>query len=336
MFNTLYTTLFLLLIVFRVGLANSQAQVGTDSQLLKPYTSVSITHDESVSMPRSNQEYLAVFYVNVNGEVISRPAVPIDENDKIVVRVVGTRDRLLALKVERKSAFRDATSIRLVGEPEGTRGLVQRDTSPLAIKEVVLSDFAPGKGEVQISAIDQTDTFKGGDFDFQVNPLYRASLSFGPVYSWLADRSYGIASNGQQDVITVKDRISPRIHYLITYTHFIWGKRDIEKNKTLHPYEHLNPMFGLTLNDVLNNGFFGISLDGLNNSIYIQGGAHFSHVTTLDPASGLSLGSPFSLGADKIPTAKEWRQDWFLGATIDLRAAIKLFSAAATGVGTIK
>jgi hypothetical protein len=51
----------------------------------------------------------------------------------------------------------------------------------------------------------------------------------------------------------------------------------------------------------------------------------------LSASSGLKEGDVFAGQESEIPTARKWRHDHFVGAAIDLRAAVKLLKTVVSG-----
>jgi sulfur carrier protein ThiS len=268
----------------------------------------------------------ATFIVSVNGNVVARPTEPIDEDDKIIVHVVGPQDLLDKLVVERKSAFRTPGAYRIVGEGTDTfhESRFESDCNEVVVQ---LADFEPGRGQVQLSRLDANGRSTAfSEFDFGVNPLYRGAFSFGPVYSWLTDRSFGTVNNQ----ITVTEQ-SPRVHYVISYTHYIWGRRDDEKPNRQGLMHQLYPTFGLSLQNTLKNVFAGVTYDILGTNIYLTAGAHVGRVTVIDPTSGLDVGSTLPATLTSVPTRSETDVDWFIGLSLDLRAATKFLGLFGSG-----
>jgi sulfur carrier protein ThiS len=271
----------------------------------------------------------ATFIVSVNGNVVARPTEPIDEDDKIIVHVVGPQDLLDKLVVERKSAFRAPGAYRIVGEGNDTfhESRFESDCNEVVVQ---LADFEPGRGQVQLSRLDANGRSTAfSEFDFGVNPLYRGAFSFGPVYSWLTDRSFGTVNNQ----ITVTEQ-SPRVHYVLSYTHYIWGRRDDEKPNRQGLLHQLYPTFGLSLQNTLKNVFAGVTYDILGTNIYLTAGAHVGRVTVIDPTSGLSVGSTLPTTLTSVPTRSETDADWFIGLSLDLRAATKFLGLFGKGTAT--
>ncbi|MFL5385809.1 MAG: hypothetical protein ACJ8GN_25115 [Longimicrobiaceae bacterium] len=270
----------------------------------------------------------AQFVVTPTGNVVYRPADLVDENDRVRVVVVGDQRLVSRLVVTRKSAFRTPGTINFVGQ--GTNlGFNFKGAAPCDSAAFMLGDFAPGQGQVQIAVVNpdggQTNT---GTFDFAVHTLYSGAFSLGAFRTQLRNPTFGVSAVGADTVLTQTEDGTPRLLYMLSYTHFIWGKRDILKSEPW--YHHVNPMVGVVLSDIRNNGVAGVSID-LANGLYLQGGAHAGRVTRLDPQSGLKLGDRFTQPASTIPTVREWDVDWFVGVSVDVRAAAELLRMAVTG-----
>ncbi|MBJ6107602.1 hypothetical protein JAO73_01155 [Hymenobacter sp. BT523] len=279
----------------------------------------------------------ATFIVSHTGNVLYRPGDVIDEDDKIVIVVRGPRTELDKLLVQRKSAFRDVGVYRVVGEGTNTDAFIRKaaKVSDCGLARVELADFAPGRGQVQLSRLGTNGVSTPlSDFDFGVHPLYQGALSFGPVCSWLTDRSFGTVAKGADNVITVTEQ-APQLHYVFSYTHYIWGRRDVEKRRTGVPlYQRLYPTFGLSVENTLKNAYVGATYDVFGSLFYLTAGCHVGRVTVVDPSSGLGIGSVLPTGVSTVPTRTETQSDWYVGVSLDLRAAAKLFAALGSGAAS--
>jgi hypothetical protein len=268
----------------------------------------------------------ALFVVTTTGNVLYRPTEPIDEDDKVLVKVIGLSSDLQTLQVHRSSAIRQTGTYYIMGNAESAAANANSREPPAqrcASITVPLADFAPGKGEVELVQT-QADGKKAtlGTFDFTVNRLYRGAFSFGPVYSWLTDRSFGTVRSGNDTVVTITEQ-SPRLRYMVAYTHY-FRKVDAEKQSRLGL---LAPTIGLSLTNPLKNLFLGLTYDIAGSNIYVTVGGHFSEITVIDPAAKLSVGSPLPRKLTTVPTRTQLGADWFVSASIDLRAAGRLFTA---------
>src|SRR6185503_14023873 len=165
-----------------------------------------------------------------------------------------------------------------------------------------LSDFAPGRGQVGISVLSDTLEKKSiGAFDLYVDPLYIGIFSSGAFWTKVVDPEIGLVSNGTGNVVAAKADSDHDLLYGVLFTPFVWGRRDVEKSWSWYrqhdlryPYwQHLNPTIGFPFDHVNDNVFVGVSLD-LPRGFLVTYGKHFGEIKTLDPASGLALGSPFT------------------------------------------
>ena len=78
------------------------------------------------------------------------------------------------------------------------------------------------------------------------------------------------------------------------------------------------------------NVFVGVSLD-LPRGFLVTYGKHFGEIKTLDPASGLALGSPFTGTEDALPLVKDRVDETFFAVTLDLRVFVRLLQTVVTG-----
>ena len=304
------------------------------------------------SAPKTGQPYdpkgdRANFLVTPLGEVLERPGDVIDEDDAIVVTVSGAEQLLPRLMLRRSSEFRVTGGIRIIGseiriaELPGLRRQAAGQPPACDVRTVELHDFAPGRGEVEISLRTDDGEESLAKVEFGVNPLYTGAFSFGIVRSALLDTRYGLAFNGTDSIITETEDPSrnadhpaatdnrgrrQRVLYGVFYSHF-FGRRDVEKDGLL-----FRPTIGFALNGISDNVFVGASLI-VHGTFTFMGGAHLGRVTRLDPQSGLSIGSTFAGPSAQIPTVRRWQTDVFIGVSLDVRAAAQLLKTAFSTAG---
>lgn len=279
----------------------------------------------------------AHFVVSPVGNVLARPGDQVDENDVVKVYVLADRSLAPRLAVSRISEFRTPGQVHFVGEGSDFEDVRKSahtgrtEEAPCQIGEFAVTDFAPGKkGEVEIALVNDDGTqAQVGTFDFGVHTLYSGAFAFGPARTELRDPDFGVVSRDGDNVVTVKEDGSPRVLYVLSFTPFIWGKRELEEPAPW--YHHVNPTIGIVPAHLQENAILGVSID-LLNTLYLQGGVHAGRVRRLDTRSGLRLGDKFT-GTGDVPTVQEWDADWFVGLSMDLRAAVEFLRIAATGKG---
>jgi hypothetical protein len=273
----------------------------------------------------------AAFVVTQFGDVLMRPALTIDENDRVTIHVITTNAVAPFLRVKRTSPMRSVGTINIAGEgvasivssPDSLRGL----SSKCDLK-VQLADFAGGRGEVEIALVKSdgktVEELTQGAFDFAVNPLYSGAFSLGPLQTTVADPTFAIVKKGTDSVITQAATGKRRVLYALVYTPFIWGRRDLEK-PAKHLWERLNPSLGAPLQDIGSNALVGLTID-LPFGVFLNYGVHGAKVSELDPIAGAALGQSYAGSA--APTRKRWTFKPYAGVTVDLRAALKLIHTA--------
>jgi hypothetical protein len=117
---------------------------------------------------------------------------------------------------------------------------------------------------------------------------------------------------------------------VLTYTHYAWGKRDVEKPYA-NPLRRINPMLGIVINDVRKNAIVGLSFDVLGSTLFVSSGVHIARVQSLNPK--FNVGDIFHGTSQQIPIRTEWTANGFVGVTLDLRAAVKLFGSIFSAAG---
>ncbi len=278
------------------------------------------------------KENLGEVVVNPLGTVlVSNLDTLFDENDSLIVRIVADKRLLPLLTAARTSAFRNVTSVQIVGGDQQAPLLTRQAglVPDCGEQKFLLSNFAPGQGQVQISALQETQLTATGSFDFNVNPLYTGMLTLGAARTDLVDAGFKLASVGGETVIAASEEGDQDLVYTLFYTPFVWGKRDLQKRVPW--YQHLNPTIGVAPQDIADNAFVGLTAD-LPAGISFTFGRHFRQIEVLE--QGLTIGSPFSGTADQLPTAQKWEDDNFWAVSIDLRAMVQVLRAAiGTGGG---
>lgn len=271
------------------------------------------------------RENEAQFVVTPYATILARPDQPVDENDRVVVYVVGRSDALQNLRIRRSSLARSGGTVTFQAmdaaltpgaAPGGDRG-----TSDCTVARAELGDFTGGKGEVEIVSVAGGGDRAFGKFDFTVNPLYSGAFSLGPVFTWNDDRAYGVLPDR---TITETASGDVETHYVVAYTHFL-GRRDTEKARSVY----IDPVLAVQPNEFLDHVFAGLSVDLLHGSVFLLGGAHGGEIDRIDPNSGLRVGGKLPAEYTNVPTRSEWEWGFFGGLTIDLRAAAGLVRKAA-------
>ena len=261
----------------------------------------------------------AHFLVSAGGSVQDRTTDPIDEDDPVFVHVISSKESdLQMLEVIRTSATRTTGNLNILGG-----GIKVGDFRPEAAEEKIcfhrtyeLGDFAPGEAVVDFSMRDGAKRTSIGTLKFNVNKLYDGILSVGPAWTNLADRTYGLAPQGTDQIIIETENSSNDILYAATYTYFWREKRDVEKPKPAWS-QRINPTIGFSLTDPADHALVGISVDA--GQFVLTAGLHAARVTRLADGTNLSVGDKFT--GTTVPTEKSWQTGAFFAVTVDARAA---------------
>jgi hypothetical protein len=282
----------------------------------------------------SREGNLSVRAVDITGRMLSDPQENMDEDDSLVLYVLVDRQLAPLVSARRKSAIRTVGALQIVGN--GIKLNLPKTLAQAAgpgaceYKKFTLDSFAPGTGEVEIQVSQgSAQPLAVGGFDFIVHRLYDGMFSLGALRSDLVDRSFKLTPQGDDKVIYASENGDQTTLYAVFYTPFVWGKRDIEKDVP-NPLHRLNPTFGVSINNFADNALIGATYD-FPRGILLVGGLHLSRVSNL--AGGLKEGDVFTGEQADIATKKEWDQGWFLGVSIDLRAAGQLLDTVFGGVG---
>lgn len=269
---------------------------------------------------------VAQFVVSSTGTVVRRPDQPVDENDDVIVYVVGSAQDVSNYRVRRSSLAREGgTIIFQAGDAiplSNTDPNAGRNAEGCSVVRADLGDFKAGKGEIELAVPPAAGTSERvvGKFDFTVNPLYTGAFSLGPVLTWNDDRTYTTLP----DRTITESSTGPETHYVVAYTHFLTGRRDPEKAGG----PHIDAVIAVQPQELFKHVYTGLSLDVLNGAVFLMGGLHGAEVTRINEAAGLKVGDKLPTEITAVPTQDEWGWGAFGGITIDLRAAAGLLRAA--------
>lgn len=265
---------------------------------------------------------LAQFVVTPQGTVLARPEETVDEDDNVIVYVLGPESQLQNLQISRSSPIRAVANINILGQEPAREVIDEQSEEACSVVRAVLGDFGSPRGEVKIARVAdggaKTDL---ATFDFAVNPLFTGAFSFGPVVTFRRDRVFGTLPNRE---ITVTEQSEQQTDYVVAYTHFLTGRRDTEKSSVLH----LDPILGLKPDELLEHVFAGVSLDFMHGTFFVSVGVHGSDITEIDPASDLVVGDQLPAEYTSVPTRERWEWAPFAGLTIDVRAAAQFIRKA--------
>jgi len=278
----------------------------------------------------------AIFGVDLLGRVLARPELPVDEDDTVIVRVAGPKDRLESVVVRRASQTRTPVESRVIGVEKEAARAPGGAPGPCRTKDFPLGDFQPGEGKFEIVEKQETDgkleeTVRG-TVTFTVTPLYTGYFSFAALATRAVDPTFTIVRRGDKLIVSAGDEREWNYRYVVFFTPYLWKRRDIEKGPD-KPWHRINPSVGIALKNFSDNVFVGLSADigtGAGLGLSAMGGVHFAHVHELDPNAGLTVGGEFHGDATAtLPTAQRWTGKLFVAIGFDMRAMLKLISTAA-------
>jgi hypothetical protein len=265
----------------------------------------------------------AHFLVTAGGSVQDRTTDPIDEDDPVFVHVISSDEsELQMLEVIRTSATRTTGNLNILGG--GVKlGDFRKEAAVAKIcyhRTYELGDFAPGEATVDFSMRDVAKRTSVGTLKFNVNRLYDGIISFGPSWTNVADRAFGLAPQGTDQIIIETDHGDDDVLYAAMYTYFWRQKRDVEKPKPALS-QRINPTIGFSLTKPASHALAGISIDA--GQFVLTAGLHAARVTRLADGANLNVGDKFT--GSTVPTEKKWQTGFFFSVTIDARAARALF-----------
>ncbi len=265
----------------------------------------------------------AHFLVTAGGSVQDRTTDPINETDPVFIHVISSdQAELQMLEVVRTSATRTTGNLNILGG--GIKlGDFRREAAVAKIcyhRTYELGDFAPGEATVDFSMRDVAKRTSVGTLKFNVNKLYDGIISFGPVWTNVADRAYGLAPQGADQVIIETEHGEDDILYSAMYTYFWRQKRDVEKPKPPLS-QRINPTIGFSLTSPASHALAGISIDA--GQFVFTAGLHAANVTRLADGAPVNVGDKFT--GTTVPTEKTWQTGFFFSVTVDARAARALF-----------
>jgi hypothetical protein len=260
--------------------------------------------------PKENE-----IFVDTTGNVLATNLAKFDSDDTLTVWVVGPASTVDAIRVERRSSFRDVTVLRIQGDPSQVTGR-GKESGGTACKRVQLADFSPGRGQFALVGADSSTV---AEFEFAVRPVFDGMFTVAFIASWLVDRSYSLRVEGTEGTIIEDPTGNVEGRFALMYTAFL----PISRLSSSIP-ESVNRRFGVSagvvLDDPTKNILFGVNIGPFNGLSLVVGG-HFGEIKKLD---GVAVGD--ELPADsEIPTVNDWDLEWFVGGSIDISVATKLF-----------
>ncbi|HUX33801.1 MAG TPA: hypothetical protein VMV51_07995 [Gemmatimonadaceae bacterium] len=274
-----------------------------------------------------------VYVVWLDGTPISSPARPLVEGESAEFYIVGETALINRVKVVRKSALRTVTVSNVLGATVNAAGAApefNRQGLPVTtcgVFHAEFNDLAPGAAEVEIDVLgDDGTTELKNSFDFDVNALYTGAYTFGAIRTNVGSPAFAKVYNGADTVVSTTVDAGRRIQYVMTYTPFVWGARDVTRPPARW-YEAIDPFVGIVLNDVPNDAIAGLSYS-VGSMLYVIGGVHAARVLRLDANAGAEMGKPFENRAASVPTVKSWKAGWFWGISVDLQGAVGLLKTA--------
>ncbi len=296
-----------------------------DTMLKNPCTQYLLDHKGQIASTYDEENNLAVVYVYADGTFITDPPENFDDNDNLEVRVIA--DTGLGRVSARRSSPIVRRELHIVGEERRSEvtehALVEQ--RPCTEHKSVASFFGAPRGEVQL----RTGSTVVGSFELPVNRRYWGIYSMGPIRTRLGHQSFKVVKKGDQNVIARDVAGKNDFAYALFVTPYWTGPRDIEKRLPAFDLRRLNPTVGITLQHTADNILVGGTYDAGNVLIAI--GWQGTRQTIIDPASGLKEGSVFTGTTAEIPTVKKLRSGLFVGVTLDLRAALGIFTSAVRG-----
>jgi hypothetical protein len=265
----------------------------------------------------------------------------VDDNDVFEIYLVA-RDsaELKSVAVEIIGTLAAAEEIQILGS--GVLGELRLPgivTSTVAADRelmiVPIGAFGPFKGpsvEIVIKRTDEDETATVlRSYGLRINGNFIAALRFGAGRSNIRFNEYQVKPLADSDTTHIKNPSDPdgETRFLLSVVfyawHFwenrFWNGRDLEEPPRL--IDRLNPFVAIGLKDFGEEWFYGASFE-FARGLDIVAGRHRAKVRVLD--GGYQEGDVFDGDVSEIPTREQWAEEWFVGASVDLRVAVQIIS----------
>lgn len=271
-----------------------------------------------------------VFVASPSGVVRPPKTAPqITERTPVRVMLVSPKELKSYVNVYRSSATRDPNRVSYFGTDKVAKFTLDESFSTSCdTVSFSLGDFAPGEGTIKVEVISGSAKLTTGTFNFPVMATHAGAAVFGPVYSWMHDRSYQLvpedpeaAGDDARTVLSVSDE--RQLRYVAGVSVFLTGPRAVDGGRW---DPHLGLFLGVDVQEPLENGYLGLNLS-LNGIASVNAGMHAGRVSRLAPGLDVGPEGVLLLNDGAVPTTSVWKAKPYLGFTIDARAAVAAFSS---------
>lgn len=267
----------------------------------------------------------AVYALDAFGNVLEaygRPA----EGDSLLLVVGGPAALIDRIRVRLDSPPRTPGPAPLTGGPAPAVGIKDTAAPSCRVRRFVLADVAPGVVDVRLDAMGlnakrEIVSSEIGALKVGVERRYSGMLTFGPVYTGLADPTFTLVPNepdadSSQAVISVDD--PHRMRFMIGAHVFLRGPAPVGR-RWVNPALSL----GVDVENPLSNAYFGISVP-IRDVAWVTVGAHAGRVTRLpDELQGRFEDNPGGqlYAGDSVPTVERLVVRGFASVGIGLQSA---------------
>jgi len=257
--------------------------------------------------------------VDTQGNILASHLQKFSEEDTLVILITGYQSSFTGLTIKKTSAFRDVTTLHILGDVASViPGKKQGGNNPVRCRKFELANFSSGRGAFSIN---NSTSKTSVEIEFAVRPRYNGMFTVAFIGSWLKRPSFSARDVDGVSQIAQNPGDSVDGRYALMYTGFL-PLHSLSSNNFKVPEwnQRVGLSVGVILDDPADNILFGVNL-GPINGISLVLGLHAGEVNKLD---GVTAGTPWALDA-AIPVEAEWKAGVFIGASLDISVATKLF-----------
>jgi hypothetical protein len=275
---------------------------------------------------------IAVILIDPDGKYIGGEPIPVEENDHILLAMIGTKDDVQGAAFEASCEAPPPIRISAPGTGEGAVSAPEEGQPSLIVRAKRFGPCAPPglKWALAKSKDDKATTQKV----LETEPVYRIGLGLTLGFSTVKKTALSIAplAEGGGTIVSRLGETGPK--QLVVANVFLCP-RNVRQSAWREwspacPLTNaISPAVGIEVADLSKNLAFGLNLEVAHGLNFVAL-AHLHRDSVLDEASGLSAGATTQLGADQLPTREVWRTGAFFGFNLTASTAAELLKTVAT------